>query len=336
MKSLVKKALVTLFSFVMLTTSLVACSKSGVKNTHYQSANMDAKYQIVCTIFPIYDWVTNIVGDNDNVNVTLLLDQGADLHSFQPTTADIALIANADMFIFVGGESDEWAIDAASNAKNKNQKAINLMEVLKDNVIEEELKEGMQAEESEESEESEEIEYDEHVWLSLNNAIKSVKNITSAICEMDSENSAIYTENSNRYITELTELDSQYKDVVNNATIKTLIFGDRFPFVYMTNDYDLDYFAAFVGCSAETEASFETISFLAEKINSLNAKYVITIENSDKKIANTIINSSNNKDAKVVTLNSMQSVKGSDIAKGTSYMSIMQDNLSILKDVLAN
>ena len=330
MKSIFKNIVTLALVLTLAVSSLVACG--SVKNSHLQSSsNEDVKYEIVCTIFPIYDWVKNIVGDNDNVNVTLLLDQGTDIHSFQPTTADIALISDADMFIYVGGESDEWAEDAASEAVNKKQIAVNLMEILDDEVVEEEIKEGMQAEEEDSKED--EVEYDEHVWLSLKNAQTIVSQLTDKISEMDEANQETYVQNSAMYMSQLASLDAQYQAVINIASQNTLLFADRFPFRYLVEDYNLDYYAAFVGCSAETEASFETIAFLAEKLKELGLSKVLIIENSDGKIADTVIEQSGTSATKAV-LNSMQSVTADDVKDGITYISIMQDNLEVLKEAL--
>ena len=288
---------------------------------------------VVTTIFPEYDWVKQIVGDNSNVELTLLLDNGVDLHNYQPTAEDIKKIATCDLFIYVGGESDEWAEDAIKTAVNPNQQVINLMDVLKDNIKEEEVVEGMEAEEEEKTGE-EEVEYDEHVWLSLKNAATCVKAIADSLETIDGANADTYKTNTEAYISEINALDAKYLDAVNAATGKTLLFGDRFPFRYMVDDYGLDYYAAFVGCSAETEASFETIKFLSEKVDELGLKTVLTIENSDNKIAETIIANTNSKDANILAMDSMQSTTSSDAASGTTYLGVMEQNLSVLSEAL--
>lgn len=289
---------------------------------------------VVTTIFPEYDWVKEIAGDATGVEVTNLLDSGADLHNYQPTAEDIKTIATCDLFIYVGGESDEWAEDAIKTSVNLNQKVINLMDVLKDSIKEEEVVEGMQAEEEEEAEGEEEVEYDEHVWLSLKNAAVCVDAIEEAMSEIDTANASTYAANTDAYITEIKNLDNEYRDMVDAASTKTVLFGDRFPFRYMVDDYGLDYFAAFVGCSAETEASFETIKFLAEKVDELNLKTVLTIENSDNKIADTIISNTNSKDARILAMDSMQSSTSADYEKGVTYLSIMKNNLKVLTEAL--
>ena len=292
-----------------------------------------AKTKIVTTIFPEYAWVKEIAGDKaKDSEITMLLGNGVDLHSYQPSIQDIAKISTADIFIYVGGESDDWVEDALKNAKNKNMKVINLMEVLGDKVKEEEIIEGMQAEEEEEAEE--ELEYDEHVWLSVRNAKLLCSEICNALCEKDAKNAAAYKANYAAYAAKLDKLDSDFAATVKNGKTNTLLFGDRFPFRYFVDDYDLKYYAAFVGCSAETEASFETIVFLAGKVDELKLNNVCQIESGNGKIARTIIQSSKNKNAKVLTFNSLQSTTSKDVKKGATYLSLMQKNLEVLKEAL--
>ena len=312
-----------------------------------------AKTKIVTTIFPEYDWVKQIVGNKTkDAEITLLIGNGVDLHSYQPSIQDIAKISTADIFIYVGGESDEWVDGVLKSARNKNMKVINLMEVLGDRVKEEEVVEGMQEEDEHEhhhdededehehehhhhhSSDEEELEYDEHVWLSVRNAKILCAEICNALCAKDSKNAATYKANCASYSAKLDKLDSDFAAAVKNGKTKTLLFGDRFPFRYLVDDYGLKYYAAFVGCSAETEASFETIVFLAKKVDELGLKNVCQIESGNGKIARTIIESSKNKNAKILTLDSMQSVTQNDIKKGATYLGIMQKNLEVLKEAL--
>ena len=475
------------------------------------------KLKVVATIFPEYDWVKAVLGDKaENAELTLLLKSGVDLHSFQPSAEDIAKISEADLFIYVGGESDGWVDDALKEAKNKNMKVINLMEVLGDKAKEEEMKEGMQESEHEHehshdkevstfedsevkdralsdwkgewqsayplaksgaldeafkekaektgkmtaeeykayylkgyetdiakinidgdtisftdesgktvksaykylgtyiqnwstgtkaamyrfeaedknsgapiyveindhmiepakpehfhirfSNESfdaikdpesywptfypaamtaeevndelaghdhhEETEYDEHVWLSLKNAELYVNKIAEDLSALDAANAENYKKNAEAYVKQLSELDTQYADVVKNAANKYLLFGDRFPFRYLVDDYGLDYSAAFVGCSADTEASFETVRFLAEKVDEKKLNNILVIENSDQKIANTIQQNTQEKNQKILVLDSMQSVTEKNIADGETYLGVMQKNLEVLKQAL--
>ena len=297
--------------------------------------NKTEKVKIVTTIFPEYDWVRQIAGDKvSDMDITMLLDNGVDMHSYQPTADDIMKISDCDLFIYVGGESDEWVNDALKEAVNKDMQVIDLLDVLGEQVKIEELVEGMQDAEHEEEEEHEEKEYDEHVWLSLKNAETLCDAIAEALGNADPDNKAVYDTNKAAYIDQLVSLDNQYREVVDQASMKTLLFGDRFPFRYMVDDYGLSYYAAFAGCSAESEASFETISFLAKKIDELGLKYVMTIEKSDQKIAKTIIENTQNKDQSILTLDSMQSTTSADVANGMTYLSIMEGNLNILKEAL--
>ena len=500
-----KKITALLLALLMLVGVLAGCEKQ-------KDTNKTDKLSIVTTIFPEYDWVREILGDKaDNAEITMLLDNGVDLHSYQPTADDIVKISDCDLFIYVGGESDGWVDDALKNAANKNMKVINLLEVLGDSVKEEETVEGMQEEEhdhdhghdeeitkddikdrtlsdfagewkslypyllngdldeycehkAEEDEDSSttkdtylekykaswqcdankitingnkitftytdgksvsaeytyagyqpklndegkissvryqfettstdapkyvqfndhghesgeaehfhiyfgndsfdalmdsktnpffvkdaltvdeildelmghehEEEKDEHVWLSLKNAEVLVNAISKSLQELDPDNKDTYSANSDAYIKKLSALDADYQAVVDGAAYKTVLFGDRFPFRYLVDDYGLSYYAAFVGCSAETEASFETVSFLAKKVDELNLPCVLTIEGAQHKIAETIVQNTTAKNQKILTMDSMQSTTSQDVKNGTTYLSIMEKNLSVLKEAL--
>ena len=313
-----KKLLSAIVATILALVTFTACSSVGAAND---------KLKIVTTVFAEYDWVMNILGDNPaGAEVTMLLDNGADPHSFQPTVADIAKISSADLFIYVGGESDEWVADVLKEAVNKNMLTINLIDVLGDQVKEEEVVEGMEGEAD--------GALDEHIWLSLKNAEIIVGKIAESIESLDSNNADIYKQNAASYIDKLNSLDAKYAEAAENANTKTLLFADRFPFRYLVDDYGLDYYAAFGGCSAETEASFETVTFLAKKIDELSIKTVLTIDGSDSKIAETIVSNTASKDQQILTLDSIQSVKRSDINSGMTYLSIMESNLAILKEAL--
>ena len=340
------KKLVLIVSILLALTTSAFAAKNADKNS--------SKLKIVATIFPQYDWTREILGNNaSNTELTLLVGNGVDLHSYQPSIQDIAKISTADIFIYVGGESDGWVKDALKNARNKKMKVINLMETLGDKVKEEEIVEGMQAEEEEhehhEHEEhdheaeghhhhhdsdEEELEYDEHVWLSVRNAKIICQEIAAALSEKDSANAGTYKANAAAYSAKLDKLDSDFAAAVKNGNKKTLLFGDRFPFRYFVDDYGLKYYAAFVGCSAETEASFETVIFLAGKVDELGLNSVCKIEKGDGKIARTIVENCKNKNARVLTLDSMQSVTKAQSAAGSTYLSLMENNLEVLKEAL--
>ncbi len=319
----IKKTTALLLSIITAAALFTGCGGENNKND-------SEKLSVVTTIFPEYDWTREIAGDKADIKV--LLDNGVDLHSYQPTVDDIMDISSCDVFIYVGGESDKWADDALKEAANKKMKVINLMEVLKDDIKEEEIKEGMQAEEEEESEE--ETEYDEHVWLSLSNAKKLTNKIADTLCEADKDNSETYKSNLKAYGEKLDKLQEEYSSAVSSGKHKTLVFGDRFPFRYLTDDLGLDYFAAFAGCSAESEASFETITFLANKADELDVPALLTIDGSDGKIAKAINDSSSNKDRRILTLDSMQSTTSQDTENGVTYLKVMEKNLETLKEAI--
>jgi len=291
----------------------------------------NGKLKIVATIFPVYDWVQSILGDKaDEVDMTLLLDSGVDLHSYQPTVDDFVTISDCDLFLYVGGESDQWVEDALSNTQNPNRRVISLMDILGSDAKLEETTEGMEAEEDEEEEEA----YDEHVWLSLKNAAVFTEAILAELKEILPDDAGTLDANGASYIEKIHALDEQYQAAVDQAEIRTLLFGDRFPFLYLTEDYGLDYYAAFVGCSAETEASFETVTFLAQKVDELGLSTVLAIEGSDHKLAQTIIENTASKDQKLLTVNSIQSVNEEEIQSGTTYLSLMEENLTVLRKAL--
>nr|WP_296190531.1 metal ABC transporter substrate-binding protein [uncultured Anaerobutyricum sp.] len=339
-------------------------SENTIEQNSIRKGN-SKKISIVCTTFPQYDWVKNILGkEAECFNVTLLLDNGVDMHSYQPTVKDIAIAGSADLFIYVGGESDTWVADALKEAKNKDLKAINLMDALGNSVKEEEIVEGMQEkkgflghsheesskEDSEKSQKKnhkkpqkeqgqketvdEEPEYDEHIWLSVRNAEIMVKNIEKAIEQLDSDNAKVYQTNTENYIKKLNTLDRQYAKTIQNAKYKAILFGDRFPFRYMVDDYDLKYYAAFVGCSAETMAGFETVTFLANKADELKLPVILTIENSDGRIADAIKSNTTKKNQRIMAMNSLQSVTKEQLADGITYLQVMQENLSVLREAL--
>lgn len=308
------------------------------------------KLKIVTTIFPEYDWTREILGDqSERAEVTMLLDNGVDLHSYQPTADDLIKIAECDLFIYVGGESDGWGESALASTSNPDRAVINLIDTLGDSVKLEEVVEGMQETEHDHEEDEEhahdadeehtdadeqEAETDEHVWLSLRNAQAVCQKIAEKLGEIDPEHEQAYTDNALAYIDKLVALDAKYQAAVDAANKKTLVFGGRFPFRYLTEDYGLNYYAAFVGCSAETEASFETIRFLAEKTDALGLSHVLTIENPNHKIAETVVANTSGKNQQVLSMDSMQSVTSKDVAAGATYLSIMEHNLEVLTQAL--
>ncbi len=371
------KASKFIFSFILSLSFLCVFSSSLI---HAQQHEENNKISIIASTFPIYDWLTQIIGDDESpFELELLVDTGVDFHSYEPTTSDIANVINADIFVYNGGDSDLWVLDILELEEAENVHSISMMNILEDNLLLEEIVEGMQEDahnhvhhdehahhnnheeehvhdencthdNSEDDEHmhhdemnhveshihmhGDEAVYDEHVWLSLTNAIIACEALSEIIQEVDPQNSEIYQENTQRYIDELRALHENYLHVLGEAKYDTLLFADRFPFRYLLNDYNLSYFAAFPGCSAETEASFETVAFLSDKINELQLGKILIIDNGSDRIAQSIIQNSDNTDAQIHALMSLQAISAEDIENGTSYISEMQRNLEILQIML--
>ena len=438
---------------VFVLTSVVACTENG--GGEQQDENIENGYEtiepvenedanetpsptpeeepvrlsIVTTTFPQYDWVRQILGDNaDNMDITFVINSMIDLHSFNPSVSDIVTISTSDLFIYVGGESDDWIEDALRNADNPNMRVINLMDVLGDSLLEFDHDDcddddcddhsdghsddcedddcddhsddctdddcegydctthGEECEDEDcydhpnvcEGEENSDAhsddcedddcydysddcqdedcdvhaddcedddcddhshdhhhgDYDEHVWLSLRNAVVLSTAIADVIIELDPANAEMYTENLNTFVSELRDLDEEFTTMVNEAYLDTVVFGDRFPFRYLMEDYGINYYAAFPGCHAEAEASFSTIIYLVEKVDENELHTILVTESADESIANTIRSHTNSNDQQILALDSMQSVTTADAADGVTFLSIMRSNLEILREAL--
>lgn len=300
-----------------------------------ESEENNKKVQVLCTTFPLYDWTRQIVGESDAVTVSLLLDNGVDMHSYQASAADIAKITSCDMLVYAGGTSDAWLSDMLEKNGNENMTVVNLTEVLKDTVRKEELVEGMQEEHH--SGDGDDEEYDEHIWLSVKNAIKACEAVKEDLCGVDAANADSYEANWKAYTKRLSQLDAAYADMAKEAGQRPVVFADRFPFLYLMKDYDIRYYAAFPGCSSETAASFETVAFLAGKLKEERLGCVLTIENAENgfalSLAQTIIENAG-VEAKVLSLNSMQSVTRAQIDAGMTYYDVMEQNLAVLKEAM--
>lgn len=323
----------------------------------------ERRLRIVATVFPQYDWLRNVLGDElKNAELTLLQDSGVDLHNFQPSAQDIMKVSSADLFVYIGGVSDQWVKGALAEAVNKKMVAVNLMEELGDAVKADTAIEGMQEtphdhdhgeeahdehaheeeghdehaheEEAHEHEHEEHLHEDEHIWLSLRNAAALTQVLADRLSGLDPDRANVYRKNAAAYIEKLKELDEEYRKTAESAPVRTLLFADRFPFRYLMDDYGLSYYAAFSGCSAETEASFETVTFLAGKMDELKLKSVMVLEGADKHLAGTVVGSTQAKNQGVLALDSMQSVDQKAIEAGASFLGIMQNNLMVLRDAL--
>lgn len=313
-----KRVLSLGLALVML-FSLAACSGAARR----------ARVQIVTTSFPLYDWTRNIVGDTEGVEITWLMDSGVDPHSFQPTTKDLVFVSDCDVFVYVGGESEAWADDAVSSMKNENALVVKLLDGLQEAALAEEDVPGAEPE----HEEEEEGALDEHIWMSLRAASLCVDLICGALCEADSANDDLYRRNADDYKAQLSALDDAYSAAVASSELDTILVADRFPFRYLAEDYHLRYYAAFAGCSAETEASFQTVLGLSQKADELGLPVILITENSTGDIAEAVSEGSQNEPA-IRTLDSLQSVTAEIAESGVTYLSIMEQNLDVLKEAL--
>ena len=343
-----KKAIIAAIAALALCVGAIAGCASNTQNPNASSSSSpaapsaqssaDGKISVVCATFPAYDWVRQIVGDQaDRFDVTYLMGSGTDLHSYQPTVEDIAKITDADLFVYVGGESDEWAADAVRAAANPNLHTVCMLEAIGDAAVEEEVVEGMQEKNEEPAKESTEEgpEYDEHVWLSLRNAQVLVDAIASELAAIDPQGSSAYAANADAYKADLAALDARYADAVKAGAKDTVVFADRFPFRYLADDYGLKYYAAFVGCSADAEASFETVAFLAKKVDELGLDAVLVIEKSDQGIARTVVETTEAKNQDILVMDSLQSATQAEADAGKTYLGAMEDNLAVLSAALA-
>lgn len=327
-----KRLIAVLLAALLLTAALTGCAGQGKERKESVK-----RLSIVTTIFPEYDWVMQVLGDRAaDADVTLLIDSGVDLHNYQPTADDMIRISTCDLFINVGGESDQWVDDALKAAVNQDMIVLDLLELLGDAAREEEVVEGMQAEAEDEDEDEDHdgMEYDEHIWLSLRNAAVHCEAIRDALTALDHDHAREYADNATAYIEKLNELDRRYQTAVDAAGRNTILFADRFPFRYLTEDYGLSYYAAFAGCSAETEASFETVAFLADKVRDLDLSAVLTLEGTDHRIAQTVIAAAGTPEVQILSMDSMQSVTAKDVKAGTSYLERMEKNLTVLQQAL--
>jgi zinc transport system substrate-binding protein len=319
-----KRVFLLTISVIAILIFVSGCTQK--KNNNVQSGN--GKITITATIFPPYDFVRAIAGGRaaaDKVNLSMLLPPASESHSFEPTPKDIITIQNSDVFIYVGGESDEWVNRILESMDTRNMTIISLMDIV--DVVEEEVVEGME----EETEEEEEVAYDEHVWTSPQNAVRIVQVITEALCKADAANTGFYRQNADGYIAELRDLDAAFQTVVDNANRKTIVFGDRFPFRYFADAYGLSYFAAFPGCSTETECSAATIAFLIDKIRAEKIPVVFHIELGNERMADTIAEETG---TEKLLLHACHNISKKDFENGVTYVDLMRQNVENLRRAL--
>lgn len=387
-----------------LTAAILAClmcvmllSACTADTSEGQTA-ADGKPTVMCTVFPVYDWVKNITRGSGKFDVRLLTANGGDLHSFQPSAKDIADIKNSELFVYIGGNSDQWADDIA--AESPQLTSLRLFDVLGDSLAEEnndntavshshggtshihadtaepdgnhthdehiddnnthdehtdDVHSHDRHDDSHTHDEhshnehadgdhthnihshdghANEKEYDEHIWLSLRLAEKSVTALRDELIALDPENEKIYTANAAEYIAALQSLDNEYTAATECSRDKTVILADRFPFLYLMQDYGITCYAAFPGCTSDTAASFSTVVYLIERLNEHKKSAVLILEGSNQSVAETVIADSTQKGAAVEVINSCQSVTAQDIQSGASYLGIMRSNLNALKRAL--
>ena len=336
---------------LILGMMLTGCGMSGQQTEQNggkeQNKVENEKISVVATIFPQYDFVRQIAGDN--VELKMLLKPGEETHSYEPTPQDIIAIQNSDLFIYVGGENDAWVEDILESMPDNGRKTLKLVDCV--DTVEEEHVEGMKEErghdhdeddaEHEEHEADHEEhgqeethsvhEIDEHVWTSPLNAVKTVEQIKEELCEIDPENTSDYEENAEAYVAQLNELDREFQDVVDHSKRKLMIFGDRFPFRYFAEEYGLDYYAAFSGCASDTEPSAATMAFLINKVRDENIKTVLKMELSNENIAKAIAEATN---ADVKEFYSCHNLTAEQFADGETYLSLMEKNVETLREVL--
>ena len=296
------------------------------------------KIKIVCTVFPQYDWLRNIIGESERIELSLIVKNGADIHSYQPTAADIMQIAECDMIVYVGGEVDTWVNDALEMADNEQTLKLSMSEC--EGVMMREISSASENHEHEghehEGHEHEGHEHgatDEHLWLSLKNAMAICRALCDALCGLDPDDEQSYIQNTEKYIENLSALDQKYSQTVESVgeNDRFVLFCDRFPFVYLLDDYGVEYIAAFEGCSADANADFGTVVRLIEEYDAHSLKCVIVCEDSDGRLAQTVVASSQAAEGEILVMNSLQAVSQKQIDGGESYIGLMEENLEVLR-----
>lgn len=319
--------ILSLFIVLLTAFSLSSCS-SEKSNSAIQD---NEKISVVTTIFPYYDFTRSIAGDK--ADIKLLLSPGSEPHSYDPSPSDIVAIENCDIFIYNGGESDEWVENVLDSIENKNMKIMRMMDYVdllyEQSVEHDEHEHGEEHNHVDEHEHGEE--YDEHIWTSVKNAEKLSDAIYYELSACDSANKSIYSSNRDRYISKLKSLDSKFSDIVSNAKRNTVVFGDRFPFLYFVTDYSLYYDCAFPGCSSETEPSISTVTHMIDFTRDNQIPVVFYLEFSNGRVARLI---SEDTGAKTMHYSSCHNVTKDEFADGATYISLMEQNANALREAL--
>ncbi|MBQ5952321.1 MAG: zinc ABC transporter substrate-binding protein [Lachnospiraceae bacterium] len=348
-----KRIAALLLLLVLLASAFAGCGQAGGQESTPERNTDHERLKVVVTVFPLYDWAREIAGDR--ADVSMLMKSGVDLHSFQPGVKEVLEATQSDLFLYVGGPSDAWVGEAFSGAAGARAVSLDMMSLLGDSVLEEADPEGAEHGEhhhgndghdgheedaahedhnDHDDDGEEEHEPDEHVWLSLRRAAVCVEGIRDALIRLDPDGEKAYRDNADAYLAKVRALDETYAKEIAALPGKTLLFGDRYPFRYLAEDYGLTCYAAFSGCSAESEASFATVAGLAQKLDELSLPCVIALKGSDLKLAKTIIENTQSKDRKILLLEPLQSVTDQEAAAGLSYLSAMESNLEQIKEAL--
>ena len=327
-----RKKIICIFLVLCFAFSLCSCDTSNNEKD-------SDKIKILCTLFPQYDWIRNITAGVDNVEVSLIIANGTDPHSYQPTAADIMNISNCDMLVYVGGDSDTWVKKAIERSKNQSITTVALSEldgIKLHNISSASHSHEEHSHEGHSHEGHSHSALDEHLYLSLENACIAVKKLANKICNIDAENRDIYLKNALEYSIKLSNISANFKSDVEQIPEddRFVLFADRFPFVYLLSDYGIHYSAAFEGCTTDVDADFDTVIRLIHEADEHNVNYIAVTESSDKALANTVISSTKTKEQKIITLNSMQSITKTQIENGATYISIMQENINQVKTAL--
>ncbi len=299
---------------------LMLCLVLGTGGCSLSSEEDNGKLNIIATIFPQYDFARQIAGDK--ANVSMLITPGTESHSFEPTTSDMLDISKCDIFIYTGGESDSWIDDLLKNIDNPDMKIISLLDCI-------DIEQTDHNHDDHQGHNHGTI--DEHVWTSPVNAIEISKHIAAIMCEKDSTNADTYNANLEDFIAQLSALDANFRDVVNNAERNTLVFGDRFPLKHFTDEYGLNYHAAFSGCSDDTEAIASTIADLIDIVKEQNIPVVMKIELSSDATARTICEETG---TQMMTFYSCHNISKDDFDSGATYISLMELNTDTLSTAL--
>ncbi len=325
-----------LFS-AFIPASVLLLLLSGCASPGTAGSEDSGKIRAVATIFPQYDFLRQIGGDH--LELTMLLKPGAESHSFEPTPADMITVSQSDLFVYVGGDSDAWVETILESVDVSEKEIVTLMDCV-ETVAEEDV-EGMEthghAHDHEDEDptaadgDHEEAEQDEHVWTSPRNAVRIVEKLRDALIAVDPENAGDYTQNAADYIDRLNRLNQEFQETVDTAKRHTILLGDRFPFRYLADAYGLDYYAAFPGCSSESEASAKTIAFLIDKVKEEKIPVVFSIELSNEKMTDSICEATG---ATKLQLHSCHNVTRDDFEQGITYLDLMERNVQALKEAL--